>query len=120
MANIMASTAPVLPPSTPRRRKPMPLGREQKSSARVFSVRTTVNGSRGRARPHRPTHRLSDRKEPGMSERISRLCDQLRIKLHGLDRRLESLKSNGVATFDRPQDALESQLDRVEQRIYDH
>jgi hypothetical protein len=55
-----------------------------------------------------------------MSERISRLCDELRIKLHGLDRRLESLKSNGVATFDHSQDALESQLDRVEQRIYDH
>ncbi|HZH12089.1 MAG TPA: hypothetical protein VEZ24_17190 [Microvirga sp.] len=55
-----------------------------------------------------------------MSEKISRLCDELRIKLHGLDRRLESLKSNGVATFDHSQDALESQLDRVEQRIYDH
>ncbi|PVE25261.1 hypothetical protein DC522_06965 [Microvirga sp. KLBC 81] len=55
-----------------------------------------------------------------MSERIGRLCDELRIKLHGLDRRLESLKSNGVATFDHSQDALESQLDRVEQRIYDH
>src|ERR671912_2317372 len=55
-----------------------------------------------------------------MSERISRLCDELRIKLHGMDRRLEALKSNGVATFDRSQDALESQLDRVEQRIYDN
>jgi hypothetical protein len=55
-----------------------------------------------------------------MSERISRLCDELRIKLHGIDRRLEALKSNGVATFDRSQDALESQLDRVEQRIYDN
>jgi len=55
-----------------------------------------------------------------MSERISRLCDELRIKLHGLDRRLEAIKSNGVATFDHAQDALEAQLDRVEQRIYDH
>jgi len=55
-----------------------------------------------------------------MSERISRLCDELRIKLHGLDRRLESLKSNGAASFNLSQDALESQLDRVEQRIYDH
>jgi len=55
-----------------------------------------------------------------MSERISRLCDELRIKLHGLDRRLDSLKSNGVATFDHSQGALEGQLDRVEQRIYDH
>jgi len=55
-----------------------------------------------------------------MSERISRLCDELRIKLHGLDRRLDSLKTNGVATFDHSRDALEGQVDRVEQRIYDH
>lgn len=55
-----------------------------------------------------------------MSERISRLCDELRIKFHGIDRRLEALKSNGVATFDKSQDVLESQLDRVEQRIYDN
>jgi hypothetical protein len=55
-----------------------------------------------------------------MSERIGRLCDELRIKLHGMDRRLEALKSNGMATFDQSQDVLESQLDRVEQRIYDN
>jgi hypothetical protein len=55
-----------------------------------------------------------------MSERIGRLCDELRIKLHGMDRRLEVLKSNGAATFDQSQDVLESQLDRVEQRIYDN
>jgi hypothetical protein len=55
-----------------------------------------------------------------MTERMSRLCDELRIKLHGIDRRLEALKSNGVATFDRSHDVLESQLDRVEQRIYDN
>ncbi|MCB5176917.1 hypothetical protein [Microvirga lenta] len=55
-----------------------------------------------------------------MSERISRLCDELRIKLHGMDRRLEVLKSNGAATFDQSQEVLESQLDRVEQRIYDN
>ncbi|WP_134499976.1 hypothetical protein [Microvirga pakistanensis] len=55
-----------------------------------------------------------------MSQRIGRLCDELRIKLHGMDRRLEALKSNGAATFDQSQDLLESQLDRVEQRIYDN
>jgi phage gp46-like protein len=55
-----------------------------------------------------------------MSERMSRLCDELRIKLHGIDRRLEALKSNGVATFDISQEVLESRLDRVEQRIYDN
>jgi hypothetical protein len=55
-----------------------------------------------------------------MSERIGRLCDELRIKLHGMDRRLEALKSNGAAMFDQSQDVLESQLDRVEQRIYDN
>lgn len=55
-----------------------------------------------------------------MSERMGRLCDELRIKLHGMDRRLEALKSNGAATFDQSQEVLESQLDRVEQRIYDN
>jgi len=55
-----------------------------------------------------------------MSERMGRLSDELRIKLHGMDRRLEALKSNGAATFDQLQEALESQLDRVEQRIYDN
>ncbi len=55
-----------------------------------------------------------------MSERMSRLCDELRIRLHGIDRRLEALKSNGVATFNNSQEALESRLDRVEQRIYDN
>jgi hypothetical protein len=55
-----------------------------------------------------------------MSERMGRMSDQLRIKLHGIDRRLEALKSNGVAIFDKSQDVLESQLDRVEQRIYDN
>ncbi|MBM6584370.1 hypothetical protein ILT44_29685 [Microvirga sp. BT689] len=55
-----------------------------------------------------------------MSERMSRLCDELRIKLHGIDRRLEALKSNGVATFANSQGVLESRLDRVEQRIYDN
>ena len=55
-----------------------------------------------------------------MSERIGRLCDELRIKLHGMDRRLEALKANGAATFDQSQEVLESQLDRVEQRIYDN
>lgn len=55
-----------------------------------------------------------------MSERMSRLCDELRIKLHGIDRRLEALKSNSVATFDNSQGVLESRLDRVEQRIYDN
>jgi hypothetical protein len=36
-----------------------------------------------------------------MSERMGRLCDELRIKLHGMNRRLEALKSNGTATFDQ-------------------
>ncbi|WP_262272626.1 hypothetical protein [Microvirga yunnanensis] len=55
-----------------------------------------------------------------MSEQMGRLYDELRIKLHGMDRRLEALKSNGAATFDQSQEILESQLDRVEQRIYDN
>lgn len=54
-----------------------------------------------------------------MSEKIDRLCDQLRIKLHGIDRRLEALKSNAMTTAEKSQHAVEGQMDRVEQRIYD-
>ena len=55
-----------------------------------------------------------------MSEHIDRLCGELRIKLHGIDRRLEALKANAMATSEKSQHAVESQLDRVEQRIYDN
>ena len=55
-----------------------------------------------------------------MSEQIHRLCTDLRLKLHGIDRRLEALKGNAMATSEKSQHAVESQLDRVEQRIYDN
>ena len=55
-----------------------------------------------------------------MSEHIDRLCGELRIKLHGIDRRLEALKANAMATSEKAQHAVESQLDRVEQRIYEN
>jgi hypothetical protein len=55
-----------------------------------------------------------------MSEHIDRLCGELRIKLHAIDRRLEALKGNAMATSEKSQHAVESQLDRVEQRIYDN
>jgi type II secretory pathway component PulK len=55
-----------------------------------------------------------------MSEHLDRLCGDLRIKLHGIDRRLEALKGNAMATSEKAQQAVESQLDRVEQRIYDN
>ena len=55
-----------------------------------------------------------------MSEHIDRLCSELRIKLHGIDRRLEALKGNVMATSEKSQHAVEGQLDRVEQRIYDN
>ena len=55
-----------------------------------------------------------------MSQHIDRLCNELRIKLHGIDRRLEALKANGMATSETSQYKVESQLDRVEQRIYDN
>src|SRR5829696_6150075 len=45
--------------------------------------------------------------------------DQLRIKLHGIDRRLEALKGNAIALSEKSQGVVESQLDRIEQRIYD-
>jgi hypothetical protein len=54
-----------------------------------------------------------------MSEHIDRLCDQLRLKLHGIDRRLEALKVNSMAPTEESQHAVEGQLDQVEQRIYD-
>ena len=54
-----------------------------------------------------------------MSEPIDRLCDQLRIKLHGIDRRLETLKANGSDTSDKSRHQIESQMDSVQQRIFD-
>jgi chromosome segregation ATPase len=58
-------------------------------------------------------------KELHVSEPIGRHCDQLRIKLHAIDRRLAALTS-GEPNFRTSQHALESQLDRIEQRIYDN
>ena len=55
-----------------------------------------------------------------MSEHIDRLGCELRNKLHGIDRRLEALKANAMATSEKAQHAVERQLDRVEQRIYDN
>jgi len=55
-----------------------------------------------------------------MSEHIDRLCGELRIKLHGMDRRLEALKGNAMAVSEKSQHAVECQLDRVEHRIYDN
>ncbi|ACL58757.1 hypothetical protein [Methylobacterium nodulans] len=54
-----------------------------------------------------------------MTEHISRLCDQLRIKLHGMDRRLEALKANGSDLSDTSQHQIESHMDSVQQRIFD-
>ena len=54
-----------------------------------------------------------------MTGKLDRICDQLRIKLHGIDRRLEALKGNAMALSEKSQGAVESQLDRIEQRIYD-
>jgi hypothetical protein len=54
-----------------------------------------------------------------MTDKLDRACDQLRIKLHGIDRRLEALKGNAMALSEKSQHVIEGQLDRVEQRIYD-
>jgi len=53
-----------------------------------------------------------------MTERIDRLCDQLRIKLHGMDRRLEALKANGSNVSDKSRHQIESQMDSVQLRIF--
>ena len=54
-----------------------------------------------------------------MSRRIDRLCDDLRTKLHGIDRRLEALKGNNAATSEKSRHLMESQMDMVQQRIFD-
>ncbi len=54
-----------------------------------------------------------------MSDTIDRLCEQLRIKLHGIDRRLEALKGNNSATSEKSRHLVESQMDSVQQRIFD-
>jgi hypothetical protein len=54
-----------------------------------------------------------------MTCKLDQVCDQLRIKLHGIDRRLEALKGNAIALSEKSQGVVESQLDRIEQRIYD-
>jgi hypothetical protein len=54
-----------------------------------------------------------------MSDRIDRLCEQLRIKLHGIDRRLEALKGNNSATSEKSRHLVESQMDSVQQRIFE-
>jgi len=54
-----------------------------------------------------------------MTEHISRLCDELRIKLHGMDRRLEALKTNGSDLSDKSRHKIESQMDSVQQRIFE-
>jgi hypothetical protein len=41
-----------------------------------------------------------------MCKPIDRLCDQLRIKLHGIDRRLEALKANGSDISDKSRDQI--------------
>jgi phage shock protein A len=54
-----------------------------------------------------------------MSTKIDQLCEQLRIKLHGIDRRLEALKANNVATCEKSRHLVESQMDSVQQRIFE-
>jgi hypothetical protein len=54
-----------------------------------------------------------------MTNKIDHLCHQLRIKLHGLDGRLESLNGNTMATSEKAQDLVQGQLVRIEQGILD-
>lgn len=54
-----------------------------------------------------------------MSGSVDRLCDELRIRLHGMDRRLQALKANGSDMADKSRALIESQLDSVEQRLAD-
>jgi hypothetical protein len=69
--------------------------------------------------------KLADRKSgrpPGeeeLSKSIDTICDRLRIQLHGIDRRLEALKSADMAISEKSRRAVESQADAVQQRIFD-
>lgn len=54
-----------------------------------------------------------------MTDHISRLCDQLRIKLHGIDRRLEALKANSSDLSDVSRHQIESRMDSVQHRIFE-
>jgi hypothetical protein len=54
-----------------------------------------------------------------LSKSIDTICDRLRIQLHGIDRRLESLKGNDMATSEKSRRKIESQADAVQQRIFD-
>ena len=55
-----------------------------------------------------------------MSETIGRLCSELRIRLHGINRKLEAVQGNAMGISDASRHAVERQLDRVEQGIYDN
>jgi predicted glutamine amidotransferase len=57
--------------------------------------------------------------EEEVSKSIDTICDRLRIQLHGIDRRLEALKGNGMATSEKSRRKMESQADAVQQRIFD-
>ncbi|HYF56210.1 MAG TPA: hypothetical protein VEA41_18290 [Salinarimonas sp.] len=54
-----------------------------------------------------------------MTGPVDRICDLLRIRLNGMDRRLGALKANGSDICDKSSRLIESQLDSVEQRICD-
>ena len=43
-----------------------------------------------------------------MSEHVDRLCGDLRIELHGIDRQLEALKSKAMATSEKSQHSVGS------------
>jgi len=57
--------------------------------------------------------------EEALSKIIDVVCDRLRIQLHGIDRRLEALKGNDMATSEKSRRKVESQADAVKQRIFD-
>ena len=48
------------------------------------------------------------------------VCDQLRIKLHGINGRLEALKADATGLSELSQGVIAGQADGVEQRIYDN
>ena len=78
-----------------------------------FGCASIGGGRADRGRSERPLA------EEELSKRIDTICDRLRIQLHGIDRRLEALKGNDMATSEKSRRKLESQADAVRQRIFD-
>jgi hypothetical protein len=54
-----------------------------------------------------------------MTAEIDNWCDRLRIRLHGLDRRLEALKANQGSLSEKSRDVVQTGMAKVQRRMAD-